>query len=92
MDKKQELLTILMEECGEVIQASSKIIRFGETEHNLTELKKEVGDLLAMIDLLETYSLVRTGELLVNKQAKIEKLKIYSNLIEKDVDNQGILL
>ena len=28
MNKKQELLTITMEECGELVQACSKLIRF----------------------------------------------------------------
>ena len=47
-----ECLVILTEECGEVIQAVSKTMRFPEDdEKNRTRLAKELGDLQCMIDL-----------------------------------------
>lgn len=81
MSKIHELLVILMEECGEVIQASSKVLRFGEA-HNLDELKKEVGDLYAMITLLEENGLVTWEGLEERQERKFEKLKVYSKLFE----------
>ena len=46
------MLVILSEECGEVIQAVSKTMRFPEDdEKNRTRLAKELGDLQCMIDL-----------------------------------------
>jgi NTP pyrophosphatase (non-canonical NTP hydrolase) len=42
LNRKEECLTILMEECGEVIQEASKIMRFGNDTSKLT---KELGDL-----------------------------------------------
>ena len=39
----KETLTILSEECAEVIQANSKLIRFGPyDEENIKELEKEL--------------------------------------------------
>lgn len=74
-------LEILAEECAEVIQAKSKIVRFGwdssylDGTSNKTALEREIGDLLAMVDILcenETISRLCIAEY---KQAKREKLK-----------------
>ena len=51
MDNKTETLVILMEECGEVIQECSKILRFG---NDTNKLHKELGDLLCMIRMTES--------------------------------------
>ena len=50
-DKLQELLTITMEECGELIQACSKAIRCKDYYGN-EKLTEEVGDVYCMIELL----------------------------------------
>ena len=54
MNKKQELLIITMEECGELIQACSKLIRFEKDEcpNDISNLQDEIGDLMCMIELL----------------------------------------
>ena len=57
MDKLQELLTITMEECGELIQECSKSIR-KEHYYNNKELTDEIGDVLCMIELLKSNELV----------------------------------
>ena len=44
MNKQQELLVITMEECGELIQACSKILRSNDaTGNNLKNLQDEAG-------------------------------------------------
>jgi len=47
----EELMTVLAEECAEVIQATCKIKRFGLNGDNLQELAKELGDLQCMIEM-----------------------------------------
>ena len=49
--KRQELMTITMEECGELIQACSKAIRCGTYEKN-DDLIEELCDVKCMIDLM----------------------------------------
>ena len=53
-DKLQELLTITMEECGELIQACSKAIRTDQYHFN-EKLIEEIGDVQCMIDLIHEY-------------------------------------
>jgi hypothetical protein len=81
-DYDKELLTITMEECAEVIQACSKIIRFGETSTNLTALEKELGDLYCMIDLLHQNDYISFSKIDDYSLAKKEKLKVFSKLFE----------
>jgi NTP pyrophosphatase (non-canonical NTP hydrolase) len=81
MDYEKELLTIMMEECGEVIQACSKIIRFGADETNLSNLEKELGDLFQMMELAHQYDLVSWTGIDYASAAKAEKLKKFSSLM-----------
>lgn len=76
-----ELLVITMEECGEVIQECSKIIRFGANEENIERLEKEIGDLTQMIDLMHKFDLVSYTNIDEHSEKKYEKLKKFSNLI-----------
>ena len=75
-----ELLVILMEECGELIQAASKAIRCAEYYDN-DRLTDEVGDVLTMIDLLHGYDLVSWNDLDERKRVKLERLRKWSNLL-----------
>ena len=75
-----ELLVILMEECGELIQAASKAIRCAEYYDN-DRLTDEVGDVLTMIDLLHGYDLVSWKDLDERKKVKLERLRKWSNLL-----------
>ena len=59
-DDLREVLTILQEECAEVIVDVSKCMRFGPDQimegqelTNLQRLEKEIGDVQAMIEILE---------------------------------------
>lgn len=85
MKNAQELLTILMEECGETIQSASKIIRFGLDADNRENLVKEVGDLLCMIELLHEYDMVAWSELEERAIVKRKKLEKYSSLITGEI-------
>lgn len=90
MDPKlKEVMDILQEEAAEVIQAVSKISRFGidnfkpgKPKTNREHLEEELGDLLAMIDILEEKGAINPLNLEVAKRAKIEKLKQWSNIYE----------
>ena len=75
-----EILVILGEEAAEVIQETSKTIRFGLDDNRLNNLEKEIGDLLAMIDLLESHGVIDSTRLDAAKHAKIVKLKQWSSI------------
>ena len=87
-EKEREILVITQEECAEVIQEISKIFRFGiDNSHkegvtHRTKLEMEVGDLLAMIDLLLEHKVIDKNNIDSAKLQKIEKLKIYSRIYE----------
>ena len=84
----REILLILQEECAESTQAISKCFRFGpdqikpgKEKTNMQHLEEELGDLLAMIELLEDSDVGVTREGLEQaKRAKFEKLRHWSNI------------
>ena len=76
----QELLTITMEECGELIQACSKAIRCDDYHMN-EKLIEEVGDLQCMIELMHEYDLISWEDVYERGEVKKKKLKRWSNLI-----------
>ena len=78
MDKKTETLVILMEECGEVIQECSKILRFG---NDADKLHKELGDLFCMIKLTEDNLNLDFNKTFEYSTDKYNKLKSWSNLV-----------
>lgn len=85
----QETLDILQEECGEVIVEVSKCRRFGlESTHYKTGIKHykmlemEIGDVLAMVDILLDQGVLSRSGLDQAIQAKKEKLKQWSNIYE----------
>lgn len=90
--KEHEIMNILSEECAEVIQAVSKCNRFGMDNYkpgkpktNREHLEEELGDLVAMIDLMIEHSLINPVSLDRAKRAKIEKLKQWSNIFQDEV-------
>jgi len=80
LNKKEACLVVLMEECGEVIQECSKILRFGNDTSKLT---KELGDLQFMINLAANHLDIDSVKIGVYANEKREKLKKYSDLIDK---------
>ncbi len=77
---RDERLVLLVEECGEVIQAATKCLRFGwdrdQPDYGVNHkvLAKEVGDLLGVVDALgldlDTMELFRKM-----KMSKAERVK-----------------
>lgn len=91
MIENNEVMDIAQEECAEIIQAISKIRRFGldnakpgTTYTNREHLEEELGDMLAMIDILTFNNVVNRDNLHKAKKAKIEKLKKWSNIPNLD--------
>ena len=80
-DKLQELMTITMEECGELIQVCSKAIRCDNYYDN-EKLVEAVGDVQCMIDLLHEFDLISWDDVNDRVQIKREKLKKWSGLVE----------
>ena len=87
----QETLDILQEECAEVIVEVSKCRRFGlegihyktGLEHSIM-LENEIGDVLAMVDILVEQGVIDPVALVTAKLAKKEKLKQWSKIYEQD--------
>lgn len=81
LDKKtDEILSILQEECAEVIQAISKVKRFG-TKNNIDQLALEIGDMLYLTDLAR----IQFEELInfnhqEHRKMKFTKLRKYSTI------------
>ena len=84
MNRSEEIMTILQEECAEVIQAVSKVRRFGLSD-NIGELKKELCDLICMIELMREFNVIPMSyeEQLENIFQKREKLKKFSRIFEE---------
>lgn len=78
MNHDHELLTILMEECAELIVECSKLQRFGFED--LTKFKKELGDVMAMVDLCHEHDFFSWLEIKEYARQKREKLRVWSNL------------
>ena len=83
----KEVMDILQEECAEVIVAVSKISRFGidnfkpgKPKTNRQHLEEEIGDVLAMIDILQKMDEISFNNIEVARVAKIEKLKQWSTI------------
>ncbi len=84
MKKREEMLVITAEECGELIQACSKVIRSnGETKY-LRNLQDEVGDVVCMIELLIANDLVTEEQIADRVKEKKQKLKKWSSLFNED--------
>ena len=73
-------MIITMEECGELTQACSKVLRTDFKDHPLQDLKQEVADVVCMIELMKKNGLVNDADIVQGIQNKMEKLEIYSNL------------
>jgi NTP pyrophosphatase (non-canonical NTP hydrolase) len=88
---EKEVMLIAQEECAEVIQAISKVFRFGmddihptTNKSNKESLEEEVGDLLCMIQLMMEKSIVdesKVHKASIQKRIKLEK---WSNIFNEE--------
>lgn len=84
MNKEHEAFVITMEECGELTQACSKMIRSGGKKKYLKNLQDEAGDVLAMIEILKNMGFLCEDLLQARVAYKKEKLKLYSGLFNAE--------
>jgi NTP pyrophosphatase (non-canonical NTP hydrolase) len=80
MNRLDELLLILSEECAEVIQAASKCRRFSmESEHNgqtnRQRLESELGDFMAMLKLVVDEARLNESNIIQAADAKLIKVE-----------------
>ena len=87
---EEEVMRITQEECAEVIVEVSKIRRFGlDTKHYKTGqlhkemLELEIGDMLALVDILVEKGILDFDNLNKAKYNKIEKLKVWSDIFKE---------
>lgn len=85
--KEMEALLILQEECGELTQAISKCFRFGKDSewngtYNSDRLESEIGDVLAMIDILVENCYISDSKINEARKNKKEKLKKWSSIYD----------
>ena len=81
-------MIITAEECGELTQRCSKIIRkykeFDEIEEEQrVKLVEEIGDVLCMLELMVENNVTNWEELKKRVSVKRDKLKLWSNLIQQ---------
>ena len=81
LDARQQLMVLLMEECGELIQECSKNLRKREL-FDRQKFKDEVGDVYCMIDLLHEWDVISWTEIEKRRDYKRKKLSKWSDLID----------
>ena len=84
---ENEIMDIAQEECAEVIQAISKVRRFGfdgkhpdKTFNNREHLEEEIGDLCCMFDLMREHNMINWANVITASENKRKKLKEWSNI------------
>lgn len=87
INELQQLMVITAEECGELVQMCSKIVRkydcFEDIEDDYrAALLEELGDVQCMIDLMLDLGVVPPRELNDRVEVKRNKLKKWSTLIK----------
>lgn len=86
MDKvDKEIMLIAQEECAEVVQAISKVFRFGMDESyndrtNKQRLEEETGDLLCMIQLMMDKGIISESNVRYWSSQKRIKLETWSEV------------
>ena len=82
MDARTQLMVIMMEECGELIQACSKALRKNDFDEN-QNLMEEVGDVFTMMEIMHDFDLFSWSDVDERVKVKRKKLSKWSNLIEE---------
>ena len=87
LDPRQQLLVVTMEERGELIQSCSKLLRRAELYSDgqyVKNLKEELGDVYAMIDLFVEHDVVSWTEIEERREMKRKKLSRWSELCQDE--------
>ena len=87
LNKLQQLMCITAEECGELTQRCSKMMRkYTELEQIENDQRdkflQEVGDVYFMIDLLCEHGVIDWQHVYAQSSAKKDKLKQWSELVQ----------
>lgn len=92
--QQEEVLRIMQEECGEVVQMVSKVCRFGIDEQHLKadkpnrdRLTEEIGDLLCMIELAKEFDIVRYSDITAAAKRKRTKLEKWSTIFIEELQD-----
>jgi NTP pyrophosphatase (non-canonical NTP hydrolase) len=87
--EQREILTLLVEECAEVIQAATKILRHGYDSYhpsgrydNRTTLEQELGDLTGVQSLLARSKEFNIENVGVFARDKLQRLRQWSHHID----------
>ena len=81
MDARTQLMVIMMEECGELIQACSKALRKDDFYDN-QNLVDEVGDVYTMIEIMHDFDIISWNDIEERLKQKRKKLSKWSDLLE----------
>tara|TARA_Y100001973_G_C5165382_1_gene315820 strand:+ start:407 stop:679 length:273 start_codon:yes stop_codon:yes gene_type:complete len=82
LDARTQLMVIMMEECGELIQACSKALR-REDFYDNKELLDEVGDVYTMIQIMHDFDMISWDDIEERVKQKRINLSKWSDLIEE---------
>jgi len=93
MDARTQLMVIMMEECGELIQACSKALRKDDFIDN-QNLMEEIGDVYTMMEIMHDFDLFSWCDIDERVNTKRKKLSKWSDLVmewevEKDIYDEG---
>lgn len=90
--REDEILSLLQEECAEVIQAVSKIRRFGWDSYypgqpekiNRLLLEEEIGDVREIMQIMVDFGLTDPFTVATRMDKKNEKLHRYTNIFDNE--------
>ena len=80
MDARTQLMVIMMEECGELIQACSKALRTEDFYDNQS-LIDEVGDVYTMMEIMHEFDIISWTDIEKRVEEKRLKLSKWSDLV-----------
>jgi len=80
MDARTQLMIIMMEECGELIQACSKALRKDDFNDN-KNLTEEVGDVFTMMEIMHDFDIISWNDIDERVKVKRKKLSKWSDLV-----------
>ena len=80
MDARTQLMIIMMEECGELIQACSKALRKDDFDDN-KNLTEEVGDVFTMMEIMHDFDIISWNDIDERVKVKRKKLSKWSDLV-----------